>query len=223
MERRLSQPALAVAPCLLGLLACCALAPSSARTETYVAGQLGVTIPGQLTNVEGIQSFSGRTFEDLALADSAFYGAKLGAFLPGRLTWLGGETEMFYTNPHVKQQRLAGNFPGSPLENVAGSRMRVTTWAFNVIARYPGERFQPYLGLGLGLFWARVSGPITGTGSDASPGMNLLAGARFFLTTRLALFGEYKYNKATFEFGQTAQLKADYTADHFVGGLSFHF
>jgi len=143
------------------------------------------------------------------------------------------ETEFFYTNPHVKQQDVTTTFPAGPFSSTdpfPGARMRVATWAVNAIVRFSGERFQPYIGVGPGVFWGRISGNDVnaagnnfGTGSDTSLGLNALAGARFFVTKRLALFGEYKYNRATFDFGGSAQLHFLYQAQHFVGGLSLHF
>jgi len=62
-----------------------------------------------------------------------------------------------------------------------------------------------------------------GTGSDTSLGLNALAGIRFFLTKNMALFGEYKYNRTSFDFGGTASLHVLYQAQHFAGGLSLHF
>ena len=149
--------------------------------------------------------------------------------------------EAFNTTPHLKETAFT-----------TGAHLRVTTLAFNAIARAKmmcerhddhdrtGRpttdrdhrdrdfcRLQPYAGVGLGVFFARAS-DATGSASDnAVPGLNVLAGVRYFVTERVALFGEYKYNRATFEFdnvGATAAgLKGDYSASHIVGGLSLHF
>ncbi len=141
------------------------------------------------------------------------------------MSWLGIETELFYTNPHIKQQDVdvvtLGQSSGS--ENFAGAHVRIATWALNWIIRYPGERFQPYAGGGPGIFWGRLSGINFGTGSDTSLGLNALAGTRVFLTKSVALFGEYKYNRVSFDFGGTAELHMLYQVHHFVGGLSLHF
>lgn len=190
-----------------------------------MAAQLGLTIPNDFSNVEGIQTLKGVTGSDLDLTTSPLYGAKVGYFSP-QLNWLGVETEFFYTNPHVKQQRFTASAPLlaiSATEDLTGAHVRVATWAFNLIARMPGERFQPYAGVGLGINWARVSGVEAGTASDTSPGLNALAGLRFFLTKQIALFGEYKYNRATFDFGSDVMTKGDYSANHFVFGAGYHF
>ena len=96
-----------------------------------------------------------------------------------------------------------------------------------IIAPMTSVACKPYAGVGLGVFFARAS-DTTGSASDnAGPGLNVLAGVRYFMTERVALVGEYKYNRATFDFdtvGATAAgLKGDYSASHIVGGLSLHF
>ena len=61
---------------------------------------------------------------------------------------------------------------------------------------------QPYVGAGLGLFFAHTNG-IGGANSssdNAVPGFNGLAGVRYFFSEHVAMFGEYKYNRATFNF-----------------------
>jgi opacity protein-like surface antigen len=141
---------------------------------------------------------------------------------------MGVETEFFYTNPHIKQQDVTLTTPlGTGTINTIGSHVRIATWAVNWIIRYPGERFQPYAGIGAGLFWGRVSGDDTGTGSDTSPGLNALAGVRLFITQRFALFAEYKYNRVTFDFGGSGATAVDthalYQVNNVVGGLSLHF
>jgi opacity protein-like surface antigen len=198
-------------------------AAAADRPGPYIGLYGGLTIPEQLQDVRGTGEFSGLTFTDLKLARSAILGAKLGFFRSPK-SWLGVETEFFYTNPHVKQQDFTGTGPGGSLtQNFAGAHIRMATWALNLIARYPGERFQPYAGVGFGIFWARLSGPDFATSADVSPGLNALGGMRFALTERLALFGEYKYNQAAFDFGRDVNLHALYQAHHFVGGLSLLF
>jgi opacity protein-like surface antigen len=209
--------------------------------ELYVAGFGGYTIGHGFDNVEGTGALSGINLGDIDLKNSGVYGAKVGYFLPRRLNWLGLEMEAFNTTPHLKETAFT-----------TGAHLRVTTLAFNAIARAkmmcerhddhdrPGRptidrdyrdhefcRLQPYAGVGLGVFFARAS-DATGSSSDnAVPGLNALAGVRYFLTERVALFGEYKYTRATFDFDNAvataAGIKGDYSASHIVGGLSLHF
>jgi hypothetical protein len=213
--------------------------------ELYVAGFGGYTIGHGFDNVEGTGALSGINFGDIGQKDSGVYGAKVGYFMPRRLNWLGVEMEAFNTNPHLEETTVAGTA-------LSGTHLRVTTLAFNAIARAkmmcerhddhdrtgrPADdrdnryhdfcRLQPYVGVGLGVFFARAS-DATGSASDNGvPGLNALAGVRYYFTERVALFGEYKYNRATFDFdnigGTAAGIKGDYSASHIVGGLSLHF
>lgn len=92
--------------------------------EFYVAGYGGFTKGHSFANVDGRGTLANQSFNSFDLANSVIYGAKIGYFHPGRLNWLGLEVEGFNTTPHLEQ---ANNLPGSHL--------RVTTLAFNVIAR----------------------------------------------------------------------------------------
>jgi len=79
------------------------LSSSFAHAEMYVAGQIGYTSPNDLSNVQGTGSISGIGLSDLKLHDSIVWGGKIGYYLPA-VNWLGVETELFSTTPHVKQQ-----------------------------------------------------------------------------------------------------------------------
>lgn len=167
-------------------------------------------------------------------------------------SWLGLELEGFTTKPNIKQQTVnatqsilyipaAGqprqpdgscgpdpnlNCPTSVTSNtqqpVPATPMRVTTAAANVIVRYPGKIFQPYAGIGLGVFYFDVSAPLSS--SYLTPGLNLLGGAKFMITENVGLFAEYKYNRASPRLNDpTFQIQADYSITHIVGGLAWHF
>lgn len=209
--------------------------PQAAKTaaEPYIAVYGGITVPSSFQDVRGIDTLSVFKLNDLDLSRSGIAGVKLGVFQPSGIKWFGMETEVFYTSPHVKQQDITFNLSGATIPcstaltcGLEGAHVRVATWALNFILRYPGERFQPYAGAGLGIFWGRVSGGI-GTASDTSPGLNALAGARLYLMKRVAIFGEYKFNRTTFDFGgygdAAVSIRALYQAHHFVGGLSLQF
>ena len=92
--------------------------------ETYVAGYGGITFGSTTANMEGRGSALGAPIDNPSLANSAVYGVKFGYFHPGRLNWLGLEVEGFNSTPHMRE---SGGLPGSHL--------RLTTLAFNVIAR----------------------------------------------------------------------------------------
>ena len=215
----MSRSGYALGLCSLSVGLCClTLSGRPAHAEMYVAGQIGYTSPNDLGSVQGTGGLSGLSFSDLKLHNSIVYGAKAGYYLPS-VNWLGIETELFNTTPHVKQQPITALGVTVP---ALGFNLNVFTWAINALIRYPGKQFQPYAGVGLGVFFAdaKFQGQ---SDKDVAPGLNALAGLRYFATDRIALFAEYKYNRAAFELPDAIGLKADYSANHFVGGVSFHF
>jgi opacity protein-like surface antigen len=217
--------------------------------EMYVAGFGGYTFGGG-SSFTNAQVF-GAPSRGFNLNDSGIYGLKIGYFMPDRLNWLGFEVEGFNTSPNIKPSPVGAG--GTSV----GASLRVTTVAFNAIIRGkfacgpshndPSRRtsteshrdayghredtfcpLQPYVGAGIGVFFAHTNGFGGGTSSsdNAVPGFNGLAGVRYFMTEHIAIFGEYKYNRATFNFSNVstpAGFSGDYSVHNVVGGLSFHF
>ena len=204
------------------------------QAEMYVAGQVGVTLPQSLSNVEvndpSIGLPSGSTFSNLDLQNSVMYGAKLGYYFES-LKWLGLETEVFNTTPHVKQQPITVTVPGvgSTTINPAGSYLRVLTWApINLVVRYQMGKFEPYAGVGMGIFFSRLKDAGTSDStSSTSIGLNTQLGVRYRVTNNVALFGEWKFNHARLNFDATpnafTNVDATYNAHHLVFGVGYHF
>jgi len=174
-------------------------------------------------------------------------------FAEEQLPWLGLELEAFTSTPTIKTQTLSTdhditfqpNTPDTPQNcallvppnpnicpayvrnrsslQVQDSNLRMITVAFNVIARYPGTTFQPYVGAGAGAFyfWS-TNGSIQGR--QWVPGLNLLTGLKILLTDEWGFFAEGKYNRASINsFDPTFGLNGTYNAIHLVAGLSYHF
>jgi opacity protein-like surface antigen len=207
-------------------------------TEGYFAAFGGYTFGGKF-DADGTGIFNGVSFGNGSLANSAVVGAKAGGFFPESLNWFGVEAELFNTTPHIEQQGAA-----------AGSHMRVTTLAINAIARaqfacekkhldteqvterfafqYVTEfcRLQPYAGVGLGIYWVDISNSSFSAHANFVPGFNALAGVRYYFTDRIAMFTEYKYNRATFNFAGVqglAGFEGVYSVNHIVAGFSYHY
>jgi opacity protein-like surface antigen len=207
-------------------------------TEGYFAGFGGYTFGGKY-DADGTGVFNGVNFGNGSLASSAVVGAKAGGFFPESLNWFGVEAELFTTTPHIEQQGAS-----------AGSHMRVTTLAINAIARaqfacekkhldteqvterfafqYVTEfcRLQPYAGVGLGIYWVDISNSSFTAHANFVPGFNALAGVRYYITDKIAIFTEYKYNRATFNFAGVqglAGFEGVYSVNHIVGGISYHY
>ena len=103
--------------------------------------------------------------------------------------------------------------PGAPTEFRTAQRNVTTwintgTWLANFILRFaPGDqKFQPYIGAGVGIYYAESAGvevndPVTGavpinTGGGASHAdlaFDALAGADYFFSPKWSAFIEYKY------------------------------
>lgn len=192
-----------------------ALPARIASAEWYVAGQFGVNLADQLSDIRGTGDLIGLRAPDFDLQNSFLYGGKVGVF-PGN-GWFGVELDAFHSTPHIKN-----------LDDVPGVHMRVTNVGVNLLARYPGVTFQPYAGLGAGAAVARIGDSATTRGStDVSSAVNVLVGIRAFITPYVAVYTEYKYSQSTFEFnrafGPTSGFNGDYDAHILVTGLSYHF
>ena len=210
---------------------CLTLPSGPVQAEMYVAGQVGVTIPNKATNIEGVDSAAGLNVSDLSLHNSVMYGAKLGYYFES-MKWLGVETEVFNSTPHIKQQDVTVSGPGgSASGTVSGQDLRVLNWSpLTVVVRYQAGQFEPYAGVGMGVYFSRIHDGQSGeSSSDTSVGLNTQLGARYLVTKNLSVFGEWKYNRAHFNFSEstptaaTGGFKGDYSANVFAFGVGYHF
>jgi len=193
------------------------------------------------------QSFSTSPVD---LKSSPIFGGKAGYFFADEgYRWLGVELEAFTTQPSIKSQQIStvqnvtyiptGTFDcttGGPTGfqcpqqqriqsqlQLQESSMRLITVAFNVVARYPGEIFQPYIGVGAGAFYFSSSGQIDGR--QVVPGLNTQAGLKVLATEEWGLFVEGKYNYATIENLDPSGygLSGTYSAFNVLAGVAYHF
>ena len=232
---QLQRTLLLVTTIVLVILAQAVWRPSSLQAESYVAGKFGVTFPqslsGGVTTQEGI---GGLDISDQPLKSSLNVGAKLGHYF-SRAKWLGIETGLSYTTPHIKEGSLTFTGPGGSLTSgtLSGVHQRIVIWEVaTLLMRYPGNRLQPYVGVGPALFFGSLKGPGAPPGQSAtSIGLNAEAGARYFLTRRWALFGEGTYNWARMSYTSNDSnpnadpfgFRANYSAFTLNVGLSYHF
>ncbi|HEY9526482.1 MAG TPA: porin family protein [Anaerolineales bacterium] len=203
------------------------LLATTAQAEWYLGGYGGVSVPGGLSNTTVSDATLGggvtnARIQDLELKSGLLGGVKGGYFFESR-PWLGLETELYTLKPDVKQQTiLGGTTSGSVFAaNIPSTSLRVSVWAVNLVIRSPSmsEVFQPYGGVGYGLFFA--TGSQRGqSNTQINPGFQFIAGARYVLTQEWALFGEFKYNNTTIRF---SGIKGNYDSQSFVAGLMWHF
>jgi opacity protein-like surface antigen len=219
---------------LLALLIPIVLSTPQAYAETYVAGQFGATFPQSLSNGEVTQDgFAGLELSDMPLKTSAMVGAKLGHYFT-RARWLGIETGLSYTTPHVEEGSITFSGPGGSLSspNLSGLSHRMIIWDADLVFRYPGYRLQPYIGIGPSFYFANLKGPDAPPGQSAtSIGFNAEGGIRYYLTRQWALFGEGKYNYTRMSYSSNDGdpnadpfgFRATYSAFTLGLGISYHF
>jgi opacity protein-like surface antigen len=219
---------------LLALLVPIVLIAPQAYAETYVAGQFGVTLPQSLSNGTVTQDgFGGLDISDQPLKSSAMLGAKLGHYF-ARARWIGIETGVSYSTPHIKEGSLIFSGPGgsATTPSLSGVHQRIITWDADVIFRYPKYRLQPYIGIGPSLYFANLSGPAAPPGQSAtSIGFNAEGGVRYYLTRKWTLFGEGKYNYALMNYSSNHSdpnadpfgFRATYSAFTLSIGIGYHF
>lgn len=105
---------------------------------------------------------------------------------------------------------------------LAESSLRLITVAFNVVTRYPGKVFQPYVGVGVGAFYFNSSGQISGR--QVVPGLNTQVGLKILATEEWGFFIEGKYNYAQISNLDNAfGLTGDYSAFSGLAGIAYHF
>ena len=220
---------------LLGLLSLAISLPSRALAESYFAGKFGVTLPQSLSDGKATQDgIGGLEISDQPLKNSLNVGVKLGHYF-SRTKWLGIETGLSYTTPHIKEGSLTFTGPGGSQTSptLPGVHQQMITWEIaTLLFRYPGKRLQPYIGIGPALFFGSVKGPTAPPGqSGTAIGLNAEVGVRYFLTRHWALFGEGTYNRARMGYisndsnpaADPFGFRANYSVATLNIGIGYHF
>jgi len=210
-------------------------------------------LPTRFQNVDSSVGTINQTLSssDVSLKSSPLFGGKAGYFFSDEgFNWLGVELEAFTTKPSIKSQTVSTvqdilyTPTQQPFDCISAgptsltcpqqittksqfqlqqSSMRLIAVTFNVVARYPGKVFQPYLGIGGGAFYFSSSGQVDG--HQVVPGLNLSTGLKILITEEWGLFVEGKYNLATFTNLDPSGLglSGQYSAFNAVGGVAYHF
>ena len=96
----------------------------------------------------------------------------------------------------------------------------------NLVVRYPGEWIQPYIGIGGGwsdgiLLNPNIAGRSDQDGETAwTLGYQFLGGTKINLSSRLFLFGEYRYFSANYHW---EGLALDFRTHYGVAGVGLRF
>jgi opacity protein-like surface antigen len=240
-----------IMPALIALLVAFLLAPRIVAAEPYA----GLFVGGAMSRDTDVDRFSA-TFENVEIDHAIVFGGKTGFFFDTPV--LGGnaglELEVYHFRPHIDSQTVdfsATGFSGTTTFHEAD--LHITAIALNALYRFPlartpefpRGRLHPYVGVGLGAFIARLEGrtsvldeAIELSDTDVQPGVQALAGGKFFMTPHLALFAEYKFvHTAEFtfnrmsDFGTRGGVRAfevsrehfDLTTHMFQAGIAYHW
>ena len=240
-----------------------ALTSGPAAAETYIMGYMGAAFT-QDTELQTEVEVNGTPFVNgdahgLEFDTAPVFGAKIGHFIDRSLLGgqFGAEFDIYHFRPDVSEQQvrftgLLAGVPGDTVTRIPAADTAVTALTVNLLYRfalatdatYPRGRIQPYVGVGAGAFIGRLETTTTPfdvnrdiSDTDVQPGIQALAGLRWFLTQNLALFAEYKFLQTeTFSFTfketgtiggapvtETARDRADLTSHLLYGGLGFHW
>ena len=162
----MSKPKLYIA----GFLALNLAIAQLASAEPYVGGYVGASFPSS-SDVDAKALGTKVIAEDVLFGTSAVFGGKVGYWLKS-FPYVGLEVEAYHHNPGASSQTVSLTANGAPAGTVKLDKLDlgVTTVGFNLLGRVPGKRFQPYVGVGLGIFITRSKDTDTSVGLQVWPG-----------------------------------------------------
>jgi len=215
--------------------------------EPYIAAYAGYSLLSDTDLKAGFVNFlqppspPGRGIRFSTDVDnSAIVGGKVGYwfdFFP----LVGAELDIYGFSPDISlPSQIAGTVE---LKRPTEFDLGVTAVSINFMGRYPllkspdfpRGRFQPYIGVGPGLFITSIkdleSDPNDNLGSKTLTfgGLQVIGGLKFFLLKNFSLFAEYKFSHFTADLSgaapnvSLAPATQNIDASHFYGGVAYHF
>jgi opacity protein-like surface antigen len=220
---------------------------SAARAEVIVslytgtshtrASNLRIEQPSTATDVE----IGGVHWEPRPFEDAPYYGIRVGYF-PDSAARLGGGIDFTHYKMYADTDRMVavrGTWNGVPINQRDPMSARVQNLeishgvnltALNLNYRWPGERWQPYVGGGLTGYWPHAEGLIndTSVGGDyqfAGHGFQLLAGAQYGILKHVSLFAETKFDRGRLEIDLDPNVRVTTRTRtlHAIAGIAMHF
>jgi len=223
---------------VLMVLSFSVLAQAQSSTKGIYVGLIGgyvipSTLNGNSTPVGAPIAYD----YDLDLKNGYLVGAKVGWLTPFSNRALAVEFEY---NHIENKMDYWDNFLGTGLEAETDGKVKIDSFMFNLIARYPTGRFHPYLGAGAGCAYVKMSdmdhsfmGSYIGTingGSDTVFAYQVMAGLDFDITQNIIIGMSYKYlvlDKISFDSFNNiwgpSKTELDYKAHNIMLSLSYVF
>jgi len=176
-------------------------------------------------------SVGGSTIPDTDVRGTIGAGIKFDVYPSFTRKILGAEIETFGLGGSVRSARTAS---GGGITQAKANLIAVSTM-YNLMLRYPGDRLQPYVGVGAGsstgfLYDVNIQSGNTGLSGSAADwtfAYQFLGGVRAFVTTKLFVFGEYKYYVAKYSWDSegavNAKIHLDFQTHLVAGGLGWSF
>ena len=169
-----------------------------------------------------IETSSGISTTETVDYDNAFIlGYRLGYYF-NSIPFLGLALEVSYSEPTPDLESEEANLKVLPVSALLF--LRAPLYASSA---YPKGKFQPYLGIGPGLFISDYkNGQFDDTGFDV--GLDARAGVAVMFAHNFAFFMEYRYSYFEFEFvdhmgGNRVSLEGDLSTHYGLAGLSYRF
>jgi opacity protein-like surface antigen len=212
--------------------------------DWYLAGFVGGAFPLQtnaVTTRTNVFFASINDGKDIPINASPLVGAKAGLCLD-YFPNLCSEAEFDYFRPKIDEQFARGTTtgPGGVAEGAGVPDVDLTVYnlglsaigrvGFLEAAGYPlKKRLHLYLGGGPSFVWTAAHSGSTPTGGandrNFVVGFHALAGLKYFITEKFAVFGEYKFKHwapKAFSLGTDHFDVSSFNANLFYIGLAFH-
>ncbi len=169
-------------------------------------------------DADGRQNFY---YKDLDVQNTYMLGLKVG-YTPPQMRYLSFELEFSFLNPDIDRTNIGPNL------SVHGD-VEFYNIMYNMTLKYPEGKIHPYIGGGLGLSYAHISGVESFDGVDfvkasddaGAFAWQLLAGVEFDLISNLSVDVGYRYFASNPEFDFDTEL--DFKTSVVTLGLKYNF
>ncbi len=200
--------------------------PPSKKVDWYISLYVLGTLP-QDKNL----SVGGTVIQNTSIGGAVGAGVKAGLFPSFTNKIIGFEIETFGHGGSVKAPPTTSLSSG--VTQAEGNLVLLNTMV-NLLARYPGEILQPYVGIGGGVSLGVLSDVniqqgndlLTGSAGSGAFAYQFLGGLRANVSKRVFLFGEYKYFVAEHEWeseGSGPSTSLNYHTQIISGGVGLSF
>lgn len=200
-------------------------------TGWYGAVELGANIWQDRGDTRNFSNLNGDTLTIDPTNDTGFFGGiKLGYVFGTGSVRFALEEDLFYNGWQTGADSTLTLVGPPRTVTTSSSSIDINSGAFmtNGLIRFNGTgKFQPYIGFGIGAYYAESAGgnfgPFTtgGGGSHADFAWQAIAGADYYFQPKMSVFVEYKFLEYTAEpdWGDSRVL-----GQQLLGaGLRFHF